>query len=468
MKNFCLATALFVAFLYSCSSDDGGGNSSGNVTKQCTTADNSAMHFCDTRDGRLYKYVEIGNQVWMAENLNYEIEGGKCYGEDGEVVFRYEGDLTYITLSDKEIQANCEKYGRLYDWSTAMALGLSCNENECENQIQRSGHQGICPKGWYIPNYMNWHELITLVGGLDSAGKHLKAKKGWYECGPAGSGSPYLCEDTYGFSALPGGGGFDVYYGDASSGIWWSASEDVNEYAYAQSINNERANAYSNKSYKDVLYSIRCIKGDGSNGSNNGENCTSADNTETKYCSNGTLKTYGSVQDAGGNTYKTIEIGDQVWMAENLNYDMPYTTADVCYDDNPNNCAKHGRLYEWETADIACPYGWHVSNSTDWDKLFLHIGYIKGGQYLKASEGWNDCGPFGSGNSYLCEDTYGFSALPSGYGHINGSFHHIGDRGNWWIGHQMDIEMRYDDKEISVGGGSSLDNLKLSVRCVQN
>jgi len=130
-------------------------------------------------------------------------------------------------------------------------------------------------------------------------------------------------------------------------------------------------------------------------------------------------------------TYKTVKIGTQTWFAENLNYEAE---GSVCYDNNPDNCAKYGRLYNWETAMKVCPKGWHLPSDAEWDKLFRFVDGDKGtkspyesetaGKYLKAKSGWNE-----DGNS---TDDYSFSALPGGYGYLDGSFKNVGNNGIWW------------------------------------
>jgi uncharacterized protein (TIGR02145 family) len=159
-------------------------------------------------EDQTYRTVVIGTQTWMAENLNYNpgTDNSACYSNQ---------------------VSNCDKYGRLYDWATAMSLPPTCNYFYCSSQIQPK-HRGICPSGWHIPSDDDWKVLLDYVGGSGTAGRYLKATSGWYNCGPSGSGSSYLCEDMYGFSALPGGYRFSDgrfrHVGDG--GDWWSASED--------------------------------------------------------------------------------------------------------------------------------------------------------------------------------------------------------------------------------------------------
>jgi len=167
--------------------------------------------------GETYKTVVIGTQTWFQRNLNYAVEGSKCYGDN---------------------EANCDKYGRLYDWSTAMS---------------------VCPSGWHLPSDAEWTKLTDFVGGSSTAGKKLKAKSGWN----SGNGT-----DEYGFAALPGGGGFfdggfhGFGYGVGWDGYWWSASEYDSGSAYHRDMNYHNEGVYvdSEFSVKYLLQSVRCLQ----------------------------------------------------------------------------------------------------------------------------------------------------------------------------------------------------------------
>jgi uncharacterized protein (TIGR02145 family) len=208
--------------------------------------------FTDKRDGKVYRIVKIGGQVWFAENLNYAADGSKCYGEGGDVVVGIDedGDAIKTTLSNAEVQTNCTKYGRLYNWETAMGGASSSNKVP-------SGVQGVCPAGWYIPSNYEWDILEGYVGGFSKeAGTKLKSKSGWSRNGGG--------TNEYGFSGLPGGNGNsdgDFYYA-GSRGFWWSSTENAepdtgNAWYRGMDYGIEKG-CYGND--KSNLFSVRCIQ----------------------------------------------------------------------------------------------------------------------------------------------------------------------------------------------------------------
>ncbi|MDR0516050.1 MAG: fibrobacter succinogenes major paralogous domain-containing protein [Fibromonadaceae bacterium] len=136
-------------------------------------------------------------------------------------------------------------------------------------------------------------------------------------------------------------------------------------------------------------------------------------NSETQFCSNGTIKFYDLLTDSRDDkTYKTVEIGTQTWMAENLKYNTN-TSDSKCYGNLESNCDIYGRLYNWSAAGTVCPSGWNLPTDAQFTTLINYVERSEGcsncaGKYLKSTSGWNS-----GGNG---QDAYGFSALPSGAG----------------------------------------------------
>jgi len=262
------------------------------LTLLCTTAlAQQPTTFTDPRDNKTYKTAKIGKQVWLAENLNYEAKGSKCNGEGGQFIEIGDTNVDYkfIPLSNSEIQANCNKYGRLYNWAMAMVLPDSCNSNYCASYVKEK-HKGICPSGWHIPSKTDWDKLIYYVAdntgtgrySNNTAGKYLKATNSWNEYFPCvtyyfyDGGSRRECEkvkrsgngtDDYGFAALAGGSGIPTgyFYAFGYSGVWWSASEGDTEYCYSRNayfsgMYNYDESVIRNCDPKIRLYSVRCLQ----------------------------------------------------------------------------------------------------------------------------------------------------------------------------------------------------------------
>jgi len=222
---FTAAFGLALAFTLSCTS--GGGNSgSSSDSSDGTSSPSGGGNSSGSNSGggscniSSYKNKKMPDgKTWMTENLNCKVAGSECYDKN---------------------ESNCNTYGRLYTWEAA---------------------KKACSGGWHLPSDDEWDALVTSVGGKETAGKHLKSKEGWNSCGP-GSGKSYSCEDTYGFSALPGGCGSSGGYFDGVglSGYWWSASENDNIYAYGRFMlyNYDRVGYGSGD--KTTLRSVRCVQ----------------------------------------------------------------------------------------------------------------------------------------------------------------------------------------------------------------
>jgi len=165
-------------------------------------------------EGQKYKTAMINGKRWMAQNMNYEPPNGNS--------FCLENSLD-----------SCAKYGRLYDWETAI---------------------GICPDGWHVPTREEWGDLAVFAGGSGDYGTEgaaaakLKSKTGW----PGNGGGT----DDFRFSALPGGhrhadDGFKI----DGRGMWWTSTE-----TYRREMTSDGENVFEYNSDNRHAFSVRCVK----------------------------------------------------------------------------------------------------------------------------------------------------------------------------------------------------------------
>lgn len=204
----------------------------------------------DERDGKVYKTVKIGEQVWMAENLNFDP------GQGGSGENKYDWSWCY-----QDSVRYCNVTGRLYTWAAAIdSVKLATdadNPQDCgykKTCTLPAKVQGICPTSWHLPTYAEWNALFTAVGGQSTAGKVLKSQSGWYN---NGNGT-----DAFGFSALPAGyrhnnGCFNY---EGSYAYFWSSTEIDSGNVYSMDLycNYENAGLSYRKEYYG--FSVRCLK----------------------------------------------------------------------------------------------------------------------------------------------------------------------------------------------------------------
>ena len=186
--------------------------------------------FTDPRDGKTYKTVKIGNQVWMAENLNYNTGiGSWCYDNNS---------------------SNCNKYGVLYNWTAAM-------DGEASSTTNPSGIQGVCPAGWHLPSDAEWTELTDYLGGASVAGGKLK------ETGTTHWNSPNTgATNETGFTALPGGGrdSDGAFYSVGDLGYWWCATEVSTDGAWGRAMGSDGSSVVRYDGDKELGFSVRCLR----------------------------------------------------------------------------------------------------------------------------------------------------------------------------------------------------------------
>jgi uncharacterized protein (TIGR02145 family) len=192
--------------------------------------------FTDTRDSKEYKWVKIGAQVWMAENLNFGQAAGVCYNN---------------------VSTMCTAVGKLYNWGSFMQLGGSsyCNTNNCVPSGTTAHHQGVCPEGWHVPSVGEWATLFTAVGGKENAGAFLKANTRW---------SSNQGADNYSFTAYGSG-----YYNSqprqyeqlGEAAYWWTTQQAGNAsaiYVSLSAANNEATTRYSTAKINGLA--VRCVQ----------------------------------------------------------------------------------------------------------------------------------------------------------------------------------------------------------------
>ena len=203
-----------------------------------TIEETTSGTFIDSRDGNEYNWVQIGDQVWMAENLAYlpsvnmVADGSEDAAGSYYYVYGYDG----TNVADAKATDNYATYGVLYNWTAAM---------------------NACPDGWHLPSDAEWTELTDYLGGESVAGGKLK------ETGTTHWASPNTgATNETGFTALPGGfrynsGAFDNI---GSNGYWWSATEGNATNAWNRDMFYLGSDVGSYSSNKGVGFSVRCLR----------------------------------------------------------------------------------------------------------------------------------------------------------------------------------------------------------------
>ena len=398
MNNIKFATilALVALFFVACSEDSGSTN---NALPEDSVKTGT---FIDERDGQVYKTVTIGEQTWMAENLNFEYQAhGESYGN-------------YCNMGD------CKAYGRYYIWEVAI---------------------NVCPTGWHLPDTTEWLALYRAIG------------EDPYAMQATGFGKWGNATNASGFSALPAGhwGGEGVVeVGWYAS--FWSAAEDNLGRAYFWNL--DAGYAYFDINYKDYGYSVRCLQ----------------KFLPDKEISSSSVDTGSLIDERDGQIYKTVTIGSQTWMAENLNYDFKLhgeSYDNYCYMDH---CTIYGRYYTWEVALNVCPTGWHLPDTTEWHALYRAIGEDPYAMQAMGVVKWENA-----------TNASGFSALPAGGGSFgpgynNYVFKEVESCALFWSATKQEkspfstLEYAYRwyvDSDIASVTGESVAN-GLSVRCLKD
>ena len=364
----------------------------------------------DARDGKVYSIVGIGNQCWMAQNLNI---GAKVDGS---------GEQTNNSIIEKYCynndDNNCSTYGGLYQWAEMVQYLNGATNTASWNPIPTGDIRGICPSGWHLPTDAEWTTLTTYLGSEAIAGGKMK------ESGYTHWTSPNIgATNSSGFTALPGGyrSNTALFLNIADYAYFWSLSQNDATSAWARFLFYGNEAVSRNNVTKTYSFSARCVLGctlpsapsqgshiasptqiiwnwntvsgaigykwnttndygtatDMSTAVTKTETGLTCNTAYTRYvwayntCGNSTpvtlTQTIGGCPcpgiptvTYGGQTYNTVQIGSQCWFRENLNVGMQiYDTLDqtnngitekYCYNNLAANCNTYGGLYQWDEA----------------------------------------------------------------------------------------------------------------------
>ena len=407
------------------------------------------------QDGNTYKTVTIGNQTWMAENLR------TTKYSDGSAIPIVTDKTAWTSLT---IGAYCNyqnakgtdtvaTYGRLYNWYAA------------------TDSHNIAPIGWHVPTDAEWTLLTTFLGGESVAGGKMK------ETGTIHWFSPNTAAtNESGFSATPSGvcigkilpTAFDEL---GVQGLYWSCTQYDASEAWVLNLGHDITSCGHGYYFKQVGFAVRLVK----------------DPLFDKPTNSNI--TYGTMSDQDGNVYKTVTIGTQTWMAENLRTTkyidgtsipnvtsaskwLKLTTGAYCNYNNTTSVdtiATYGSLYNWYAVNTGklAPKDWHVPTNAEYSTLISNLGgrCFAGGKLKEAGTAHWLSPNKGSDNSY------GFTALPGGY--CSGTFTGLGIYGYWWSSTE-DSETVALCTQIGTFGISMSnwiftgENVGFSVRCVKD
>jgi len=180
-------------------------------------------------DGNVYNTVIIGDQIWMAENLRV------THAPDGR-------DIFYFDYNDDS--TDVATYGRLYEWVRLM------------HTSQTEGSQGICPDGWHVPSDAEWEELASSLGGANVAGGKMKVSGTDYWLAPNTGAT-----NSSGFNAKAAGEWDGVkYWLREKYSIYWSSTSTGTNTALYRYLSYQDTELTSYDYFKNLAYSVRCVK----------------------------------------------------------------------------------------------------------------------------------------------------------------------------------------------------------------
>lgn len=497
---------------------------------------------CKDPAGRSYSTVKIGSNLWMGENYAYQTQSGSwAYNNNEENVPTYGRLYTWKTAMDNapagwhlpsidEWKQHFEYLKSKYNDDSQVAIdAIKSNTlwllTDDGNSGNGSNSSGMCllPGGFYSNGNFNGMGLngnywTSTISEEDTIYSQIWRLFRWN----TGIGTGFMTQEDMGLSVR--------YVKDKVPTVTTLSASDINGSFASMNGSIENNGGYEitkcgiywsktnpNPGANDSIATIECYKGNYSifigslepgttyyyrafATNNNGTGTGSVVSFSTKE-ENPVYGTFNDYRD--GNSYKTIQIGDQIWMAENLRYlpavsppshysiEVPVyyvfgnTETDVNSAISSDFYRKYGVLYNWAAAMFSCPEGWHIPTSDEWIKLtnFLKDNPELFGtspsvmSSLSAKTNWSYSPNIGSaGNDLATNNSSGFSALPGGMCQPPNLFSHIETQGYWWSSNQSgfvyDIFTSAGSFNLSYNLGYYQDSYQkvygFSVRCVKD
>jgi len=447
--------------------------------------------FTDFRENKKYKTLKLGGRVWMAEDLNYK--KSKLFNFDSvqkacpsgwrlPSKSAWEDLKKEISEADAKLKAKIG-WGTQGKWWAATNIGVDTivyyvvlnsgfgGINKLDN-VETANFavrciQNIKTKPSEKKNDIKLYNTLKIGSGLWMAENlNYKTGKSWcyenddYNCNmhgrlydwntavkacPSGWHLPTRREwselSIEEFSPMLGGSLSGEYSHAVSpneykfldkekSGNWWGIAEYGNNDAYSSHIKVNENKLDEKITTKSIGYSVRCVQN---------------------------IPKTGKTNDV--KQYKTVKIGNQVWMAENMNYKTSIGKS-WCFEDDDFYCQKYGRLYDWNTAAKVCPVGWHLPSDSEWNELEKSAGKGLAAAISALKGGWRD------------NDVYEYTIEQQRSGEKIGRWRNLEENGFWWTSTTFEVNGSAQARSLSASGGFS-STLKdkssaLSVLCIQN
>jgi uncharacterized protein (TIGR02145 family) len=484
--------------------------------------------------GQKYKTVKIGLQTWMAENYNYaglNQSVGACYGNSSDSCLKYGRLYTWDEIMNGEKSSNINPSGVRgicpVGWHVPSDSEWLMMQNYVDSSKVKDAFRLKASSGWKVKgidsgNGTDLYGFRALpAGNADRSTFYGIGNVGYwwtatedkdvfarnrvmYSTGNSVSTTVFGNNfKSYGHSlrCVAGAASQDITLTGLSLGVANNLLHPIfssSIFSYTDTVENETDSITITGVIDEGLNSVSYAIDSGSYSPQNNivklmpgeitvvhiKVSNQNGNSNIYNVSIYRKLSYGFVNDPNGKSYKTVQIGKQIWMAENYNYSGTSGEVGVCYNNVLDSCSKYGRLYKWdqimngEKSSSAnpslikglCPDGWHVPSDSEWLTLTQYAGgEISASSKLKSLSYWK----YFSNTIDPKRNALGFNALPSGTVYESGVFWGSGEYGIWASSTEYEDGGSAWDRNLSYNNTIFMRSAHpktegISLRCVKN